>query len=134
MRLAARELETLGLARREDVADGFVVRQPRSYPIYDGSYAEHVAVLKGFLAGFENLVTVGRNGLHRYNNQDHSMLTGMLAVRNLLGEGHDLWDVNAEAEYLEEVRPQNSNQSPAVSSVSPSSSSLPRNSTVSVIS
>jgi protoporphyrinogen oxidase len=134
LRLAARELETLGLARREDVADGFVVRQPRSYPIYDGSYAEHVAVLKGFLAGFENLVTVGRNGLHRYNNQDHSMLTGMLAVRNLLGEGHDLWDVNAEAEYLEEVRPQNSNQSPAVSSVSPSSSSLPRNSTVSVIS
>jgi hypothetical protein len=59
-------------------------------------------VLEGFLKGIENLQTIGRNGMHRYNNQDHSMLTGILAVRNILGEKHDLWDVNTERSYYED--------------------------------
>ncbi len=103
--LARRELETIGLARPEDVIDGCVFRVPKSYPVYDSGYAEHLEVLREYLDGFENFRTIGRNGLHRYNNQDHSMLTGLYAVRTLLaGEKHDLWKVNAEQEYHEEVR------------------------------
>jgi protoporphyrinogen oxidase len=79
-----------------------VIRQPRAYPVYDREYRKHLEVIKGFLATVDNLQTIGRNGLHRYNNQDHSMLTGMLAVRNLLGENHDLWSVNTEQSYYEE--------------------------------
>jgi hypothetical protein len=71
--------------------------------VYDGDYREAVAVLRGYLAGFENLVTCGRNGLHRYNNQDHSMWTAILATLNLVERaGYDVWSVNTEAEYHEE--------------------------------
>ncbi|MES4792758.1 MAG: FAD-dependent oxidoreductase, partial [Chloroflexota bacterium] len=84
--LAARELEGLGLARAADVEDGVVIRQPKAYPVYDGAYRAHLQVLQQYLATFENLQTVGRNGMHRYNNQDHSMLTALLAARNILGE------------------------------------------------
>jgi protoporphyrinogen oxidase len=100
--LATRELVRLGLAKTADVKDGVVIRQPKAYPVYDGEYRGHLRVLEGFLKGIENLQTIGRNGMHRYNNQDHSMLTGMLAVRNILGEKHDLWDVNTERSYYEE--------------------------------
>ncbi|MEG3957048.1 NAD(P)/FAD-dependent oxidoreductase [Microcoleus sp. herbarium2] len=100
--LATRELVGLGLATTADVEDGVVIRQPKAYPVYDGEYREHLRVLEGFLKGIENLQTIGRNGMHRYNNQDHSMLTGMLAVRNILGEKHDLWDVNTERSYYED--------------------------------
>jgi protoporphyrinogen oxidase len=79
-----------------------VIRQPRAYPVYDRDYRRHLEVIRRFLATIENLQTIGRNGLHRYNNQDHSMLTGMLAVRNLLGEDHDLWSVNTDRSYYEE--------------------------------
>ena len=72
--------------------------------IYTGTYAGFLGTLKDYLAGFSNLQTVGRNGLHKYNNQDHSMLTAMLAVRNLLGEQHDVWTVNTERSYHEEIR------------------------------
>lgn len=100
-----RELEAIGLARAADVEDGCVFRVPKSYPVYDSNYQEHLAVLKEYVAGFENFQTIGRNGLHRYNNQDHAMLTGLLAVRNLvLGQRNDLWSVNADQEYHEEVR------------------------------
>ena len=74
--------------------------------MYDDTYRGALDTVRTFLASMENLQTIGRNGLHRYNNQDHSMLTAMLAVRNLMdGEKHDLWGVNADAEYHEEVRP-----------------------------
>lgn len=102
--LAKRELETIGLGRAVDVIDGCVYRVPKSYPVYDTDYAEHLAVVRDFVDQFENLQTIGRNGLHRYNNQDHAMMTGSLAVANLLDDaGHDLWQVNAEQEYHEEV-------------------------------
>ena len=106
--LASRELVSLGLAKADDVQDGVVLRQPKAYPVYDHEYRKHLQVIQNFLATFDNLQTTGRNGMHRYNNQDHSMLTGMLAVRNLLGEKHDLWDVNTERSYHEEFTTQRS--------------------------
>ena len=76
---------------------------PKAYPVYDGDYRDHLDVVPRLpRPASTNLQTVGRNGMHRYNNQDHSMLTGMLAARNLLGEQHDLWDVNTERSYHEE--------------------------------
>jgi protoporphyrinogen oxidase len=102
--LAGQELAQLGLADAADIEDGIVVRQPKAYPIYDGEYEAHLQVLRRFLAPVDNLQTIGRNGMHRYNNQDHSMLTGLLAVRNLLGENHDLWSVNTEQSYHEEMQ------------------------------
>ncbi len=103
--LAKREVEMIGLARAADVEDGCVVRVPKAYPVYDSTYPEHLATVRRWLEGLENLQTIGRNGLHRYNNQDHAMVTGMLAVRNLLeGETNDLWSVNTDQEYHEEVR------------------------------
>jgi protoporphyrinogen oxidase len=102
--LGRREIDRIGLARYDDVEDGCVFRVPKSYPVYDADYGEHLAVLRAYVEGLDNFQTVGRNGLHRYNNQDHAMLTGMLAVRNLaLGEANDLWSVNADQEYHEEV-------------------------------
>ena len=103
--LAIREIAAIGLASAGDVAEGHVVRVPKAYPIYDSNYREHLDVLKRFLAGFANLQTIGRNGLHRYDNQDHAMLTAMLAVRNVaLQEKNDVWGVNADPDYQEEVR------------------------------
>ena len=100
--LAARELEQLGLAPASKVERGFAIRVPKAYPIYDADYAERVQTIRGWLDGIENLQQVGRNGLHRYNNSDHSMLTAMRAVDNLLtGAGHDIWEVNAESVYHE---------------------------------
>jgi protoporphyrinogen oxidase len=100
--LAAGELEQLGLASRDKVERGFAIRVPKAYPIYDADYADRVAVIRGWLDGIENLQQVGRNGLHRYNNSDHSMLTAMRAVDNLVdGADHDLWAVNAESVYHE---------------------------------
>ncbi len=100
--LARRELASLGLAGEDDVEEGVVIRQPKAYPVYDADYRGHLDVIRGYLETFENLQTIGRNGMHRYNNQDHSMLTAILAVRNLMGESHDLWDVNTERSYYEE--------------------------------
>lgn len=101
--LGKREVDRIGLARYEDIEDGCVVRVEKAYPIYDSHYREHLAVIRAFLDGFENLQTIGRNGPHRYNNQDYAMVTGMLAVRNLLlGEKNDLWAVNTDQEYHEE--------------------------------
>ena len=100
--LASRELEALGLARARDVIGHHVVREPVAYPVYDEHYRAHLGVVREYLAGFGNLQTVGRSGMHRYNNMDHAMLTGILAARNVLGAKHDLWEVNEEKEYLEE--------------------------------
>jgi protoporphyrinogen oxidase len=102
--LGKREMSQIGLLSANDVIDGTVIRQPKAYPVYNGSYASHLAEIKGYLSRFRNLQTIGRNGLHKYNNQDHSMLTAMLAVRNLFGGQHDLWQVNTERSYHEEIR------------------------------
>ncbi len=100
--MAASELETLGLAKASAVERGFVIRVPKAYPIYDEDYAEHIATIRGWLDTIPNLQQVGRNGLHRYNNSDHSMLTAMRAVENLLaGSRHDIWEVNVESSYHE---------------------------------
>jgi protoporphyrinogen oxidase len=100
--LAARELEAIGLASAGRLRRGYVVRVPKAYPIYDTEYAERVARIRAWLDGIPNLQQVGRNGLHRYNNSDHSMLTAMRAVENLAGARHDLWAVNADSAYHEE--------------------------------
>jgi protoporphyrinogen oxidase len=102
--LAKRELAELGLAPENSVIDGTVIRQPKAYPVYDREYLAALEVLKDWLGAFENLQVVGRNGMHRYNNQDHSMLTAMLAARNIVGESHDLWTVNVERSYHEELQ------------------------------
>ena len=100
--LAAKELEALGLAHRSKIVDGCVVRQPKAYPVYDSAYQAAVETIKGWIVTLENFQTVGRNGMHRYNNQDHSMLTGALAARNVNGGIHDIWNVNLERSYHEE--------------------------------
>jgi len=101
--LASRELAALGLAPRGYIERGYVERVRRAYPIYDSEYAGRVSVLREWVDGIENLHQIGRNGLHRYNNSDHSMLTAMRAVENVLdGAGHDIWAVNAESVYHEE--------------------------------
>jgi protoporphyrinogen oxidase len=102
--LGARELETIGLARAADVTDGTVVRQPKAYPIYNGEYGACLETIKGWLAVLRNLQTIGRNGLHKYNNQDHSMLTALAAAENVAGARHDVWAINTERSYHEEVR------------------------------
>jgi protoporphyrinogen oxidase len=100
--LAADELERLQLAPKSKVERGYAIRVPKAYPIYDADYAERVQVIRAWLDGIDNLQQVGRNGLHRYNNSDHSMLTAMRAVDNLLsGAEHDIWAVNAESVYHE---------------------------------
>jgi protoporphyrinogen oxidase len=102
--LGKREVQRIGVASRSDVEGGCVFRVPKSYPIYDSQYRDSLAVLRNFVDGLENFQTVGRNGLHRYNNQDHAMLTGMLAVRNVVrGERNDLWSVNTDKSYHEEI-------------------------------
>ncbi len=101
--LAATELERLGLAGAGRVRAGYVVRVQKAYPIYDREYAGRVAVLRAWLESVDRIVQVGRNGLHRYNNSDHSMLTAIRAVENLCdGAAHDIWSVNSDTAYLEE--------------------------------
>jgi len=104
IKLASRELTELGLSEVDRVIDSFIVRQPGAYPIYDSNYRDHLGVIKSYLANIENLQTIGRNGMHRYNNMDQSMLVGMLAAQNVFGANHDLWEVNEEKEYLEEKK------------------------------
>ena len=102
--LGKREVEHIGLASYEDVVDGCVVRVEKAYPVYDEAYAQYLSTIREFVDGLENLQTIGRNGLHRYNNQDHAMLTGMYAVENLMFDrNHDLWAVNTDGEYHEEI-------------------------------
>ena len=101
--LGKSELEALGFVNPVDVEDGAVVRMPKAYPIYDFTYQESLKVIRQFLDGINNFQLVGRNGLHKYNNQDHSMLTAMRAAENVLGEHHDIWQVNEAQEYLEEI-------------------------------
>jgi protoporphyrinogen oxidase len=102
--LGRRELVKIGLAKEGDVVDGCVVRQKKAYPVYDDDYARHVAIIRQELEDrYPNLHLVGRNGMHKYNNQDHAMMTAMLCVENILADAklYDLWQVNQDAEYHE---------------------------------
>ncbi len=99
---AATELARIGLAKKADAVDGKIIRQPKAYPVYDGNYKDAVDTISAWVDTLDNLQTVGRNGLHRYNNQDHSMLSAMYAAQNILGAKHDLWSVNVERSYHEE--------------------------------
>jgi protoporphyrinogen oxidase len=102
--LGKRELDAIGLVSPADIEDGCVFRISKAYPIYDSDYREYLAIVRDFVRSLENYQTIGRNGLHRYNNQDHAMVTGMLSVRNLYGEKNDIWSVNTDQEYQEEIR------------------------------
>lgn len=104
--LGKQELEALGFVSPGDVEDGTVVRMPKAYPIYDSTSQESLRVVRQFLERMSNFQLIGRNGQHKYNNQDHSMLTGMRAADNILGANHDLWRVSVEQEYLEEISPE----------------------------
>ncbi len=99
-----RELTKLGLVDGTKVEAGYVVRIPKAYPTYDGSYKANIETMRGWLdANVAGVYPTGRNGMHKYNNQDHSMYTAMLSVENILGQGdHDVWTVNVEEEYHEE--------------------------------
>jgi len=103
--LGRRELGQLGLVDPARVIDGTVLRIEKAYPIYDATYLRGLAEVRRFLDSVPNLQLVGRNGMHRYNNQDHSMLTAILAARNILGARYDLWQVNVDSEYQEEGAP-----------------------------
>jgi protoporphyrinogen oxidase len=101
--LGRREIDAIGLVPAKKVIDGCVVRVPKAYPVYDDHYLHHLAVIRAWLRRLENLQLAGRNGMHKYNNQDHSMMTALLAARNILGLGrYDTWRVNTDAEYHED--------------------------------
>ena len=100
--LACAEIEELGLCKKENVIDFAVIRQPKAYPVYDSEYKESVETLKKWLAQFENFQTAGRNGLHCYNNQDHSMLSAIYAARNIVNKKYNVWDVNVDRSYHED--------------------------------
>ena len=111
---ATDELVALGLAGREDIVDGCVVRQKKAYPVYDDAYAQHVQVIRdGLQESYAGLHLVGRNGMHKYNNQDHAMMTALLCAENIMAgqHVHDVWQVNEDAEYHEEVRGSNNSVS-----------------------
>ncbi len=101
--LGKKEIAQIGLTDPSSVLDGYVVRQPKAYPVYDHEYKDHLANIREDLAAYSGLSLIGRNGMHKYNNQDHSMMTAMLAVKNIVAgkEVYNLWDVNEDAEYHE---------------------------------
>jgi UDP-galactopyranose mutase len=103
--LGKRELAKLGLVDAQQVEAGYVVRMPKAYPMYNDTYKANVETLRRWLdANAPNVYPVGRNGMHKYNNQDHSMYTAMLSVDNIFGASHDIWNVNVEADYHEEKK------------------------------
>ncbi|MEO7767357.1 MAG: NAD(P)/FAD-dependent oxidoreductase [Ferruginibacter sp.] len=101
--LGKKEIDQIGLAKAVDITDGYVVRQKKAYPVYDHFYAANIETIKTGLQHYNGLYLMGRNGMHKYNNQDHSMMTAMLAAKNIIaGEKlYDLWNVNQDAEYHE---------------------------------
>jgi len=101
--LGKQEIEKIGLTKGTAVVDGYVVRQPKAYPVYDQFYKVRVDSVRDALANYPGLYLIGRNGMHKYNNQDHSMMTAMLAAKNIIAgkEVYNLWHVNEDAEYHE---------------------------------
>ncbi|MEM6825305.1 MAG: NAD(P)/FAD-dependent oxidoreductase [Pseudomonadota bacterium] len=110
--LASKELARLGLATEDMVLDSAVIRQPKAYPVYDGDYNDALETIEAWIRTFDNFQTVGRNGLHRYNNQDHSMLSAMYAARNILGGEFDVWNVNVEQSYHETADAEDTQERP----------------------
>jgi protoporphyrinogen oxidase len=108
--LGINECSRIGLIERDEVEDGTVVRMKKAYPVYDQHYQASLETIRNYLESFQNLQTIGRNGLHRYNNQDHSMVTAVYAARNIVGEKNDVWAVNTEMEYHEEARAESSKE------------------------
>jgi len=104
---AMKELEAIGLGPGADLIDAFVVKIPKVYPIYHKTYREDLETIRRYLEGFSNLQVMGRTGMFRYDNSDHALLTGLYAARNLFGHHHDLWNVNTDPEYHEELGPYN---------------------------
>jgi len=103
--MAKKEIAQLGLVREDEVIDGTVVRMPKAYPIYDAGWHEQVQTIREWVEStLPNLQFVGRNGMHKYNNQDHSMMTALYAARNIMGASHNLWAVNTDEEYHEEKK------------------------------
>lgn len=102
--LGRAELIQLGLVTAANIREGTVVRMEKAYPVYDADYQANVATIRDALAPFANFQVIGRNGMHKYNNQDHSMMTAMLAAKNLADGKFNLWNVNVDAEYHEEIR------------------------------
>ena len=101
IQLGIKEIDRLGLLQTDKVFDGFVIRMPKCYPVYDAAYSGHLEVIKKYLQQFENLQLCGRYGLFKYNNMDHSILTGLYAVENVFNGHRNVWDVNADDDYHE---------------------------------
>lgn len=112
--LGIQECAKIKMIEADEIEDGTVVRMKKAYPVYDQKYQDSLATIRQYLESIPNLQTVGRNGLHRYNNQDHSMLTAVYAARNIVGEQHDVWSVNTEMEYHEEAREKRSVAKPVI--------------------
>lgn len=104
LKLGMEELEKIGLGERSSFVDGFVSRVPKTYPVYDAAYPENLEMIKTYLKKFKNLQPIGRYGMFKYNNMDHSILTGIYAAENILGAHHDIWEVNVDQEYHEEKK------------------------------
>lgn len=102
LRLAAKDLSILKLAKETDIKDGFVVKIAKTYPVYDRKYPQNYKVVVDYVKQFKNIQPIGRYGMFKYNNMDHSILTGLYAAENILGKNHDIWKVNADQEYHEE--------------------------------
>jgi UDP-galactopyranose mutase len=103
--LGKKELASLNIVDTSTITEGYVVRMPKAYPMYDSNYQSNVGTIREWLtSNIPNVYPVGRNGMHRYNNQDHSMLTSMLAVENIYGAKNDIWAVNVDDDYHEEVK------------------------------
>ncbi len=103
--LATEELEKLSLIKKNSTLEGYVVRMPKAYPVYDLNYSENISNIEDWLTSeHSNIYPIGRNGMHRYNNQDHSMMTAVKSIRNIvLGETNDIWKINVEEDYHEEI-------------------------------
>jgi protoporphyrinogen oxidase len=102
LKLGMLELEKIGLGKQSDLIDGFVARVPKAYPVYDSTYPENIKIVRDYIEKFKNLQPIGRYGMFKYNNMDHSILTGLYAADNILGAHNDIWEVNADKEYQEE--------------------------------
>ncbi len=100
--LGLSELEKIGLGKKENFVDGFVARVPKSYPVYNQDYPKNIQIIRDYLEKFNNLQPIGRYGMFKYNNMDHSILTGLLAADNILGKKHNIWEVNVDEDYQEE--------------------------------
>lgn len=101
IKIGLAELEKIRLGSKKDFLTGFVARVPKAYPVYDQTYPENLKIIKNFLQKYPNLQPIGRYGMFKYNNMDHSILTGIYAAKNILGEKHNIWEINTDEEYHE---------------------------------